>query len=282
MFATCNEDSLICVAQNLDIISFVQLVFTCKYLYNLRKILIKHIQEYQDYFEYSNGLNILSVLFDSYIGLNQYNDIFQFKEFFYLKHKYDKGCCEQKVKNTINIIGYQGSKETIEFSTHEYSWMLSCMAEKAVCEKYEYTYKKNRYIRISNVFSLNWHICDINVIDICEIVLHLKHRKYKNVMNTINSALFRDNFVLETIHYIVEYTPLKKESRFRFAIICILYKYLDVIYDKIEPDIKKGIQKIVKDIAISNIPVINRIESFPKYLKQFFIKTITDTAAKFD
>ena len=284
MFADCQEDCLINLTPHLDVVSFVQLMCTCKYLYSLRKVLIKYLkdaEQFEEYFGKGHG-NIIHILLHSYIQLQTYGKINHPSTF---ADKLDHN--EGRMKNTIAIVGFQCWKDCNLFHSYKFDHSVAHMIEKTICKKYYYSSGKKPYERLVNLFRFEWHMSDINIMDICEIMLHIKNRKYQNVMKTITKMQVGHNYLLKTTNLLLKYIQKQEEKTFISPLLCVFYIYSQKNWQRIS-----ALHKIcnytsescanMRYIAENMIPKINNIKTYPQYLKDFFTKTIMDAVTHFE
>lgn len=274
MIHNFSEDNILYIIKNLDVVSSIYLLSSCKQFYNMRKVYIKFISEVQKYKEYNQSSNLINVLLNSFINIEKiHNNII------YIDNK-DITINEQKIKNTFNIFGYYCTLNInnilICYNYYEY---LSEMYCKAICQKYNYKYKNLNYI--NKIYNLKWYIININIFELYDITYHIKMNKYKNIYNTLLSLTFKTNqlYIMETIDFIIKCFKYNINTKFNIILIYILYSYIDI-----------NIETVIKYTNFKNVIIrkssefcdsINSKEiNYPNYIKTLITNKLLSTIEK--
>lgn len=274
MIHNFSEDNILYIIKNLDVVSSIYLLSSCKQFYNMRKVYIKFISEVQKYKEYNQSSNLINVLLNSFINIEKiHNNII------YIDNK-DIKIDEQKIKNTFNIFGYYCMQNInnilICYNYYEY---LSEMYCKAICQKYNYKYKNLNYI--NKIYDLKWYIININIFELYDITYHIKMKKYKNIYNSLLSLTFKTNqlYIMDTIHFLVQCFEYNMNTKFNIILIYILYSYIDI-----------NIETVIKYTNFKNVIIrkssefCNSINSkkinFPNYIKTLITNKLLTTIEK--
>jgi len=279
-----NEDNLLNIVQNLDIITFICLMGSCKHFYNTRKQYINFITEVKEYKNYNNNKNnLINVLLNSYIYIEKIqNDVV-------FKNDIENNIMnENKINNTFDIFGYYCIKNINNISLYDqyisYYKYLSTVCSNKICQKYNYKYK-NLSILFNNIFELKWYTTNINIFQLYEITYHIKMKKYINVYNNLLSLTFKNNNynIIDTIYFLIQIFTFNYKilSKFKIIFAYILYHYIDINFNIIYKE--TNINNCTKDIFINNSNnILNSIDNLkiPKYIKTLITNKLSDTVIK--
>jgi hypothetical protein len=275
------EDNILNILQNVDVVSFIYFLSTCKQFYNMRKVYIKFISEVQKYKEYDQSSNLINVLLKSFINIEKmHNDIIYIDNKDITIDNKDITIDEQKIKNTFNIFGYYCTQNINNILTcYDYYEYLSKMYCKAVCQKYNYKYKHLNYI--NKIYDLKWYIININIFELYDIAYHIKMKKYKDLNNILLSLKFKDNqlYIMETITFLVRCFEYKINVKFNVILIYILYSYIDINIEKVM--IYTNFKNVIINKASEFCNSINNKKlNLPKYIKTLITNKLENTVIK--
>jgi hypothetical protein len=279
-----NEDNLINIIENLDIVSFICFMSSCKHFYKTRKQYLNFIIEVKEYKKYSNyNNNFINILLNSYIFIEKLHNNVIFNN-----DIENNIMNEDKINNTFDIFGYYCIKNINNISLFDqyisYYKNFTTVCSNKICKKYNYKYK-NLSIIFNNIFELKWYTTNINIFQLYEVAYHIKMKKYINVYNIIRSLTFKENNynIINTIYFLVQIFTFNYKILTKFKIIFayILYYYIDINFNIIYKDTNKNDCSKYIFINIGNI-VLNNIDNLkiPKYIKTLIINKISDTVLK--
>ena len=266
------EDSIAHIVHNVDIVSFIFLMSTCKYFYDLRMVLVRFVSDSEQYKEYLE-MPIINILMNSYINLAKFRVKLQL-----MIDKPSNKNDYHKMKNTMTIMACYCAKYPGMYNFHCTIVMLD-MCCKSVCNKYRYKYSKQPYHKIYKFFWEKWHTCGINFMDICEIIYHIKNRKYRNLYNTLANIKFRivnKQTIYNTIEYMQSCTKLEDKIEFNTGMIYLIYPYMTCNMDVLQEIANTNInlKTIIMEKASEHVWEISEMPTYPKYLKDFIIGNI--------
>lgn len=257
------QDIVYYITQYIDIISFIYLMSTCKNLFNIRKNCFTHFDK-----------NIIYILLNSYINLEHYH-IKNIDKF--INDIPISKINSQKITNTLNIIRYYYNNNENIPESFEFNINLLQIISKTICKKYRYKYN-TPYFRLHSLVWLDWYKCDVDIMDIFEVMYLIKNRNYRKIINLLSTIKFRNTgYIKETIDYLLNYMGFQIENKFRTPLICILY-----MYAKHNINIMKNDKYILFSYEIAEkandlYPNIMKINAYPNYLKTFIINKIKTT-----
>jgi hypothetical protein len=279
-----NEDNLINIIQNLDIVSFICLMWSCKHFYKTRKQYLNFIIEVKKYKKYNNN-NLINILLNSYIFIDKIqNDVI------YNNDIKNNVMNENKINNTFDIFGYYCFKNMNNNSLFDqyisYYKYFTKVCSNNICQKYNYKYK-NLSILFNNMFEFKWYTTNINIFQLYEVAYHVKMKKYKNVYNNLLSLTFKNNKynIIDTIYFLIQIFTFnyKTLSKFKIIFAYILYNYIDINFNIIYKE--TNINNYTKDIFINNgNNVLNNIDDLkiPKYIKTLIRNKLLNTIQKLE
>lgn len=256
------QDIVYHITQYIDIISFIYLMSTCKNLFNIRKDCFKHFDK-----------NLICIL-NSYINIEHYhvknideliNDIPISK------------IIPQKITNTLNIIRYYYNNNENIPESFQFNINLLKIISKTICKKYRYKFN-TPYSRLHSLVWLDWYKCDVDIMDIFEVMYHTKNRNYRKIINLLSTIQFKNSGnIKETFDYLLNYMGFQLENKFRTPLICILYMYVKHNINIMKNDTYILFSYEITEKAIDLYPRIMKIHAYPKYLKTFIINEIKNT-----
>lgn len=264
------DDNICNILLNLDVVQFIFLLTTCKQFYNMRKTALHFLTDESSYSNYDNKSRFITAFLNSYITHTTYSE-----RYLQAGCKYD----EKRIKNTLSIIGYKCTLDSKLHEIHKTNDQLLVLCCKAICRKFRYKYNQP-YHRLYRLFWLNWHTCGISIWDLCELVYHIKNRKYKNVVTTLNSITYRESntdYLFDTLSYIIAYIKNDQDNRYVAIIICLMYMYITENINNLNENIKlsSSFKEVIIEKAYEHIESVKAIDAYPKYLKEYIIDKFT-------
>jgi hypothetical protein len=186
-----------------------------------------------------------------------------------------------KSKNTMNTVAYYSTlwsdmyARNTELCFSLYSELLE-MCCKTVCQKNRYKYAKPYHRLYRGIWgTIQWKTSCLNIVDLCEIVYHIKNRKYAKLYNTLlnlDFSIIGCNNVIYTVQYITEYTNYETNPVYKAVLICLIYMYLGV--NNNFATFTKRFQDVIMEKAVEHTIYIKDMSMFPKYLRNFMIEKI--------
>lgn len=264
------EDNICNILFNLDVVQFIFLLSTCKQLYQMRKEGLKFFKEGNNYSEYDSTSKFIAVFLSSYIDIPSYQTDCYGK---YLLP--GTKLQENKIKNTLSVIGYHCTQNTKLHKIYKTDDRLLVMCCRAVSKKFRYKYKEP-YHRLHRLFWLNWHLCNVSVFDICELIYHIKNRKYRNVFNLLSSIKFRESTTdnsIETLNYLVTYIKCDNDNKYVATILCLMYMH--IVHTKDSDQYTPHLKQTIIEKSEQHTEALNNVTEFPKYLKEFMAHQFT-------
>lgn len=271
------EDNMMSIINPLDVVSFILLMSTCKTLFNMRRTYMLYASEIlNSYREYDNA-SYIPMLLNSYVNL----DCIRQKKCKILDEIPQKLNVE-KVKNTMNIVAYYQLCNPALFINFTYETSLLIMCCKTVCQKNHYLYK-NPIDNLPMIFWHTWQKSAVNVLDLCEIAFHLKHKKYRELCALLSNLKFRmPNItrVYDTIDFISKYMSYGSTNETKAIMACVMYMYIQfhiktlLNTPKFDKTIRENFVAQKKDL----IKNIEDLKKFPIYLRTFLTTTIENSA----
>lgn len=236
---------------------------------------MQFIQDFKLYKEFD--INAFSFL-NSYINTDAFRnkeDVITNK----LPYKLDL----MKTRNTIAIISFYACNNPAIYNLNAalryrvYGNLLE-MCCKAVCQKYKYKYLKSYYCKVGWFIwgTTAWNKCCINMVELCEIVYHIKNRKYAKLYNTLLNLEFRNveySCVYDTVKFLTDYANYEANITYKAVFACLIYMYLNV-YNNFEK-FPNRFQIIASEKASEHVAKINVLTQFPLYLRHFMIEQIS-------
>lgn len=271
------DDFIIQIVGGLDVVSFVFFMSTCKQLYNSRNAYIEFMQDFSQYKEF--GINPFLFL-NSYINPDNF------------KNKNDKIIDNLpyklnyvKTKNTINVMSFYATYNANIYNLnaalrYKVDANILDMCCKAVCQKYRYNFSKAYYKLNFIIWGVQeWKKSCLNIIDVCELVYHIKHRKFSRVYNTLLQLDFRIvKEPYDTVKFLTDYATYETNPMFKAILISLIYMYMNT---KNNFDTFTDIfQNIAIEKAYEHIEYISEMKQFPMYLRNFMIKQLAQVAYK--
>jgi len=305
------------IASNLDVVSFIFLLSTCKQLFQVRKALMRCHGDEEKYQQYDEGVPLTYMMFYSYIN------ILGFKENSAIVLKYPRANettvdavienlqydyeiadkCKTmlrilpkkvdllRVKNTFVIMGYHCFRNP-QVKLHNNRELQDILAEfccKAVCRKYNYKYSQP-YHKVVSLFSHNWHESCVNMVDMCEIAYHIKNRKYNRLYETLWNMKFAwvdYTQIHQTIDFLMKCVNSEDNNirwgcsiKYKAIIICMIYMYIqnDIPEFQKSPKFTDKFKKVIVEKSYEHMEDIGYMLEFPKYLRNFMINTIRNAS----
>lgn len=267
------EDSVMQIVNNMDIVSFIFFMSTCKHFYDLRKVCIKFVSDTEAFKHYSQT-PLISMLMNSYLVLTKFRDT-ECEIIGKLPSRIE----HDKIRNTMTIMGYYCEKHpTIYEYHHTCNTTLLEICCKSVCRKYRYKYTRP-YHRLYRLFWCDWYLIGVNMIDICELVYHIKNRKYRHVYDTLMNLKFRlvnKQMLYDTVKFVHKYMELEDKKEFNACMIYLIYAYfthdINVLKDLLTDKVR--LKKVVMEKAKEHIFELRQLQTFPTYLKEFMANNI--------
>ena len=302
-------DHLQYVSSNIDVVSFIFFLSTCKQLFHLRKALMRYHSDNEKYQQY-DIVPLVHVILYSYIDFHGFREnseipartscadeglveaMIKQSNYEYNIGKKCKSMIQKlppvvdisRVKNTLTIMGYHCFKNQHVklYSNRVMVKMLPELCCKAVTRRFRYKYTR-AYYKVEAQFYYEWHESCVNMLDLCEVAYHLKNRKYNRLHETLcNMQFVWVDFtqIHQTVDYLVRFANGESCIKHKAIIICIIYMYLrnDITEFKKSPKCTDKFMNVVLEKAYEHIEDIEHIRAFPKYLKDFMIDTIRNTA----
>jgi hypothetical protein len=267
------EDHVMQCMKTLDVMSFVIFMSSCKYLYNSRFVYMKFVECITQYEEY--GISPFLYL-NSYINMDSFKNK-EDKITMKLPSKLDY----TRTKNTMNIVGFYATEWSeiydkdarLRFSIYSDLLEMCC---KAVCQKYRYKYSKPYHRLYRTIWSsIQWKTCCLNIVDLCEIIYHIKNRRYPKLYNTLCNLQFRAGgykSAVNTVQYITDYAKYETNHYFKSVLIYLIYTYVGMNNNLAM--FPKTFQDVIMVKASEHIEYIKDMSMFPKYLRKFMIEKI--------
>lgn len=192
----------------------------------------------------------------------------------------------EKTKNTMSIMAYYHICYRFTNGVDTYNPSILEMCCKAVCHKYRYKYTQphsNLYRCFWNIGN-SWQNCCVNIVDLCEISYHLRNKKFRNLYNLLWNFEFRfthSSCAIYTILYLTDYVNLETNKNLKAVIICLMFMYIQTELEALLPDpyFNKKSRTTLVEKSYELIEDIDRMTSFPRYLKKFIINTIQNGAS---
>lgn len=276
MLLDLNQDNLFALSQNLDIVSFVNVFLTCKKLYSLRKDYSKFLIIIDEYKKYDTKNNIFDILLSSYINFDSIKNI---NESNYIKLDSEiitkTGLDKKRLSNTCNAIGFYCINYNHLISPLDNDVIINYIHE-IICTTHNYRcsyFVKSCKKKLYNFLKINFYTSDINIFDICEILYHIKHRKYRKIYDILHNLNFKCSTSVADLSYtlsvFMQYIEKLNGHNNKIIIASVLYSYIEFNINKIK--IYEKLSKIIKYKANEFISVIDESKVYPKYLKKFII-----------
>lgn len=262
------DDNVMHILEELDLSSAINLLCSCKSIYSKRKIFMYYIRDVKNY----QG-NLIATFLDSYVDMKATSvNILEIKN----KNK----ASIVKAYNSMKIIAFYCDKNDSMFQKYKTNIYIVEMLCKAVCKEYKYKYR-NPSANIYSLFWLHWYDININLVDICKIIYHVKNKKYRALMNTLEEIKFTDkkDGVMKTIDFIIRYVDLKEGSGIMLntAIIYVLYKFLEENIAIIKNS-KSLCEVIIEKAHEFKDNIIYELHHVPNYLKDHIINKFMNVA----
>jgi hypothetical protein len=243
----------------------------------MRKEGLKFFTAGNNYSEYDGTSKFIAVFLSSYIDIPRYQ-MDCYGNYLSSDIKVVSKLQVNKIKNTLSVIGYHCTQNTQLHKTYKTDDHLLVMCCRAVCKKFRYKYKQP-YHRLHRLFWLNWHLSSISILDICELIYHVKNRKYMNVFNLLSSITFRKSTMdnsIDTLDYLVTYVKCDNDNKYVAAILCLMYMHIMHTKDSVKYTIQ--LKQTIIEKSQQHAEAIINIPEYPKYLKDFMVHRFTSIA----
>lgn len=270
------NDVLTVIVSHMDIISLIFLLMTNKKLFSQRKLLV----QFSKYFNKDKISEDKLMLYMYYI-LNAYIDT----SCFYRKAdslpviwNYNKNpICLKMLENTRQVISI-GSliKPDYALSVRYLNHLreLASVYSRFICNKYGYiTNKCKIYYPLIHIFDTGlWLNCDIDVMHFFTLAYHVKFKKNKNILDTLQHLHFNGTSnAYDTIEYLLSYNRNLSNNQYKMLVIFIICKYIYTL-----PNSTEYIDYYIR-IANTMTRYLNFAipsSKFPKYLKTYLIANL--------
>lgn len=249
-------DDILChsLVANLSITCLLNLLLTCKMLYNRRKQCIVN-----------KGIKciLFGKLLNSHIDCTHAD----------LSLQKDLNADISKIHNTFSLI------RCIE---HVYSVCEIgdyCVKMLEVMYNYKSTTKYNNNI-LRNVFSNDkWKMSNVSMLSYYEVVYHISHKKFRRLEYTLLYNLkFIDtyDYSIYTLSLIIHFINTQTSKCIKIAMLYIFYDYIQSILDYlfINYDKHKNFIQSIFDKRLEFEESINKTTGLPKYIKTLVINKI--------
>lgn len=269
------EDHIWHIVYELDIASFIFFISTCKYLFAMRHTSKWYVNDiYKFYWEY-DPRPYIPMLLNSYIDIER----MQSKERRIIKNL-PKKIDYKMLKNTMNILPHYQlcNPSTFVHIAYDESILETCC--KAICRYYKYSYKRP-HESLYRIFWQDWQYLCVNVIELCEIAYHIRHRKYHTLYNMMHNLEFRLVYsccIFDTISFLIKFVEYETNKQIKAVVVCLLYMYMMNDIDGLmqSSNYNKNFQDTVIEKGYEFIECIEEMHKFPKYLRNFLNSTIQE------
>lgn len=267
-----NEDITSLVIGHLDLISLVYLFMVSKSLFSQRKELIKFSKYYT---KNTDLLIIMQRMLLSYVNTASYHRMNY--EFPVIYDCSKDAVCLKKVQNSLHIVSFMISTNTSYIASNLYRSSIRSLMElysRSVCEEFGYTFKKSIINSLGYIFKSHlWLDCHIDVIIFFKLAYHLKFRKNRAILETLQQCKF--TFHHKTYSNIMNYYSCIAHGKLRGLVGCIMVMYVNE-WTKTQSNHPRYDLFIHQfNIFKSDTQFCVLRSNFPQYLKQYILSNIS-------
>ena len=151
---------------------------------------------------------------------------------------------------------------------------LKLLYSRFICNKYGYTANQCKiYYPLIHIFDTGiWLNCDIDVMHFFTLAYHVKNRKNKNILNTLQQLQFKGTEnAYDTMEYLLLYNHILANNDYKMLVIFTICKYIYAL-----PNTTEYIDYYIR-IANSMTRYLSFAvpnSKFPKYLKTYLIANL--------